>query len=173
MRRYWPEIALFLGVITADRATKVVVAAAMDLYQSIPLIPGLFHLTYLRNTGGAFSLLAGWDSPLRRVFFVGVSLLALGLLAWLWRRVREGALAPRLALAAVASGALGNLYDRVVTGEVVDFLDAFIGAHHWPAFNVADSAITCGAVAIFLLNLLGRFPWPGDEPHPAKKEGAA
>jgi signal peptidase II len=158
-----PETVLFFGILGLDRATKVIVAQGMHLYQSIPIIPGFFHLTYLRNTGGAFSLLAGWDSPLRRAFFIAVSLFALGVMAWIYRKVRAGGLGSRLALAAIAAGALGNLYDRALFGEVVDFLDVFVGAHHWPAFNAADSAISCGAVALFVLNLTGRFAWPGEE----------
>jgi signal peptidase II len=166
-----PETVLFFALLGLDRATKVVVAHGMELYQSIPLVPGFFHLTYLRNTGGAFSMLAGWDSPLRRAFFVAVSLLAFALLVWLYRKVRGGHLGVRLALAAVAAGALGNLYDRAVHGEVVDFLDLFAGSHHWPAFNVADSAISCGAVALFVLYLTGRFEWPGGKGEAGNKEG--
>ncbi len=158
-----PETVLFFGILGLDRATKVIVARGMELYQSIPMIPGFFHLTYLRNTGGAFSLLAGWDSPLRRTFFIAVSIFALAVMAWIYVKVREGGVGPRLALAAIAAGALGNLYDRALFGEVVDFLDVFLGSRHWPAFNAADSAISCGAVALLVLNLTGRFAWPGEE----------
>ncbi|HDL53073.1 MAG TPA: signal peptidase II [Proteobacteria bacterium] len=134
----------------------------MDLYQSTPVIPSFFHLTYVRNTGGAFSIMAGWDSPLRRAFFIVVSLCALFLLFYLYRQARRSAsIQVRLAITAIAAGAVGNLYDRAVTGKVVDFLDVFVGPYHWPAFNVADSAITIGAISMGILFLRGHMDQMG------------
>ncbi|UCG39390.1 MAG: signal peptidase II [bacterium] len=151
------DSALFAALLAADRITKLLIPQNLDLHQSIPVIPGLFHITYVRNTGGAFGILAGWDNPMRRAFFILASVAALVLLAMLYRQAcREGSRAMRLALAAIGSGAVGNLYDRVMAGEVVDFLDLFIGRHHWPAFNVADSAISVGAVILGYLYITGR-----------------
>jgi len=151
------DLSLFLLILTADRVTKVLVPHFMDLYQSIPVIPSFLHLTYVRNTGGAFGVLAGWDSPFRRIFFIAASFTALFLLLHLYRHaVRSGSRPVRLALAAIGAGALGNLYDRVFSGAVVDFIDVFIGSLHYPSFNVADSAISVGAAALLFLYLTGR-----------------
>ncbi|NOY86246.1 MAG: signal peptidase II [Deltaproteobacteria bacterium] len=150
------DFLLFVGILTADRVSKIMVVNLMDLYQSTPVIPSFFHLTYVRNTGGAFSILAGWDSPFRRVFFILVPLCALLLLLYLYREAqRSSSTQVRLAITAIAAGAVGNLYDRTVTGKVVDFLDVFVGPYHWPAFNVADSAITVGAIYLGFLFLRG------------------
>lgn len=151
------DIALFTGILTLDRITKVLVPHFMDLYQSIEVIPSFFSLTYVLNTGGAFGILAGWDSPFRRIFFIAASIVALGLLIHLYRLARrEPSGAVRLSLVAITAGAGGNLYDRLITGRVVDFLDVYLGSYHWPAFNVADSAITVGAGSLLFLYVTGR-----------------
>lgn len=156
-----PDLSLFIVILTADRVTKVLVPHFMDLYQSIPVIPSFIHLTYVRNTGGAFGVLAGWDSPLRRIFFTAASLAALFLLLHLYRHaVRSGSRSVRLALTAIGAGALGNLYDRIFSGGVVDFIDVFVGSLHWPSFNVADSAISIGAGVLLFLYLTGRIEDP-------------
>jgi len=158
------DLSLFILILTADRVTKVLVPHFMDLYQSIPVIPSFFHLTYIRNTGGAFGILAGWDSPLKRIFFVAASLGALLLLLHLYRHaVRDGSRPVRLALTAIGAGALGNLYDRLFSGGVVDFIDIFIGSLHYPSFNVADSAITVGAAALLFLYLTGHIDESNDQ----------
>ncbi|TNF46377.1 signal peptidase II [bacterium] len=151
-----PDLFLFILILTADRVTKVLIPHFMDLYESIPVIPSFLHLTYVRNTGGAFGILAGWDSPLRRVFFIAASFGALMLLLHLYRHaVRSGSRPVRLSITAIGAGALGNLYDRVFSGGVVDFIDVFAGPYHWPSFNIADSAISVGAVALLYLYLTG------------------
>ncbi len=159
------DLILLAGILAADRLTKALVPWAMNLHDSFTVVPGLFSITYVRNTGGAFGILAGWESPLRRAFFIAASFAALALLAYMYRDAVRASLRPlRLALVAVASGAVGNLYDRLTTGEVVDFLDAYVGTHHWPAFNVADSAITVGSVVLAFLFLTDRTenrPGPG------------
>jgi len=151
------DLSLFLLILITDRITKVIVPYYMDLHQSIPVIPSFFNLTYVRNAGGAFGMLSGWDSPLRRAFFIGASLCAIILLGYLYKQARSGQ-SPvlRLSLVILGAGAFGNLYDRAVTGQVVDFLDFFAGPYHWPAFNVADSAITVGAVVLISLFVTGR-----------------
>jgi signal peptidase II len=152
-----PDAVLFIAIITLDRATKVLVPAVMDLHESIPVIPGFFNFTYVRNPGGAFGMLAGWDSPLRRIFFIGASLLALGLLIYLYRQAAGSpARGLGLSLMAIAGGAVGNLYERITSGQVVDFLDAYVGSHHFPAFNIADSAITVGACVLFYYYVTGK-----------------
>ena len=146
----------FSVIVAADRIIKALVPRFMDLHQSIPVIPSFFQITYVKNTGGAFGILAGWDSPLRQAFFIFASIAALALLYFLYRQAVRNASKPlRLALVLIAGGAMGNLYDRSVTGEVVDFLDFFIGRYHWPAFNLADSAIFIGAVFLTYLYMTG------------------
>jgi signal peptidase II len=141
-------LILSLLVIAADQATKLWVLAALQPYEVIPVLP-VFNLTLVFNEGAAFSFLAdagGWQ----RWFFVGLAVLVSAvLLAWLWRLGPEERLTAA-GLSLVAGGAVGNLIDRLAYGHVVDFLDFYWRAWHWPAFNVADSAITVG-VALLLL----------------------
>lgn len=146
------DLSLFTLILTADRVTKIIIPKYLDLHQIIPVIPSFFNLTYVRNTGGAFGMLSGWDSPLKRAFFIGASLCAIILLGYLYKQARSGqSVALRLSLVSLGAGACGNLYDRAVTGQVVDFLDFYAGSYHWPAFNVADSAITIGAAVLISL----------------------
>ena len=153
-QRRIPWRALALGsaaVFLADQATKLAVVAALPLNAGRPVIPGFFDLVHVRNTGGAFSLLAGAPSPWRNLLFVALSLLAVGVILHVYRKAGDALL--RAGLALVLGGALGNLLDRLRLGEVVDFLALHYGAFHWPAFNVADSAITVGC-ALLLVSAL-------------------
>ena len=141
---------LSLVVLVVDQATKVYFEGALSLYQQIVVIPDYFSWTLAYNTGAAFSFLAdssGWQRWLFALIAVAVSAV---LVVWLKRLGRnETWLA--VALALVLGGALGNLYDRVVLGHVVDFiLVHWRNTHYFPAFNVADSAITVGAVMLAL-----------------------
>jgi signal peptidase II len=150
------DILLFTVILATDRIIKAIIPRLMDLYQSIQVVPGFFHITHVQNSGGAFGILADWTSPLRRLFFILASIVALGLLYYLYRQaIRATSRYLRLAIVLIAAGAVGNLYDRATTGEVVDFLDFFVGRYHWPAFNVADSAITIGALLLGYLYLTG------------------
>ena len=137
---------LSLAVVCLDQLTKWLALAYLDPYAPLPLMPGLnFTLTY--NTGAAFSFLSeagGWQRWFLSALALGVSAV---IVYCLWR------LAPRhrwpaASLALVLGGAIGNLIDRLVYGHVVDFIDLYAGSHHWPTFNVADSAITLGAIIL-------------------------
>ena len=128
---------------------------AFSLHETREIIPGFFALTHIRNTGGAFGLLAGEATLFRTLFFLLVSCLALGVIFYLYTRIAYGKPWVEAAFAMISGGALGNLIDRLRFGEVVDFLDFYIGTAHWPAFNIADSAISVGA-AILCLNVLLR-----------------
>lgn len=146
---------LLLGVTTGlilllDQITKFYVDSSMRLHESISVIQGLFSVTYVRNPGAAFGFLAGTSPLFRSVFFVAVTVLAIILVVhYIWKsRADEPFLT--FALSLILSGAVGNLIDRVRLGEVIDFLDVYIGSTHWPAFNVADSAISVGAVILFI-----------------------
>jgi signal peptidase II len=136
-----------LAIVTAvilvlDQATKLYVDAHFELYESVPVIKGWFHLTYIRNQGAAFGILS--NSSLRVPFFVAVAVIALLVILWYLRQLRADQTLGAFSLALIFAGALGNLIDRVRLGEVIDFLDVFWNHHHWPAFNVADSAICVG-----------------------------
>ncbi len=143
-------VILIILVIVLDQWSKLWIVEHFTLYESRQIIPGLFSLTYLTNTGAAFGMLAGQPSLWRQVFFVSIALVALVVIGIMYRKLRSDSVWYEISLAFIAGGAIGNLIDRVRLGSVVDFLDVYIGTHHWPAFNVADSAITVG-VAIFLV----------------------
>ncbi|MBI5560009.1 MAG: signal peptidase II [Deltaproteobacteria bacterium] len=126
-----------------DQITKALVTSSIGQNSVVPVVTGLFNLVNFRNPGAAFGLLREGDI-LRTVLLVLVSILALIVIAALLRQSKDGWTIFSLSL--IAGGAVGNLIDRVRFGEVVDFLDFYINGWHWPAFNVADSAITAGVV---------------------------
>jgi signal peptidase II len=144
---YFSIVAL---VILADQFSKIQVLKTLQLYESREIIPGFFNLVYVTNTGAAFSMLADVDSPWRHWFFLIVGIVAIIGLSIAWYRFRDDHFLYGIALAMIAGGAAGNLIDRVRYGSVVDFLDFTLGSYHWPAFNVADSAI-CVGVGLFIL----------------------
>lgn len=133
-------------VIALDLATKAMASAWLSYGQPVEILP-VFNLTLLHNTGAAFSFLAGHDGWQRWFFAVVAIGASVGLTIWMSRlRANERLLAA--SLAAIIGGALGNLYDRLVHGYVVDFLSFYWGQHYFPAFNLADIAITLGAIGL-------------------------
>jgi len=138
------------GVVAVDQVTKLYIMQTMRLHESIAIIPDFFSLTYIRNPGAAFGLLAGSSNTFRMVFFGLTSLFALGLLGTILVRMPARDLMGRLSVAGILGGAIGNLIDRMRYGEVIDFLDVYIEQYHWPAFNVADSAITVGVIFLIV-----------------------
>ncbi|MFZ2405058.1 MAG: signal peptidase II [Methylobacter sp.] len=135
---------LSLLAVILDQVSKLTIAGSMQLYESIEIMP-FFKLTYVHNTGAAFSFLSeagGWQ----RWFFAGLALaISAGIAVWL-TRLKEHETLLAVALALVLGGAVGNLIDRLAYGYVIDFLDVYYDAWHWPAFNIADSAITLGVM---------------------------
>jgi signal peptidase II len=154
MSRRLPAYALALIWFCIDRATKLLVEANMNLEDVFVIIPGFFNLIYTSNRGMAFSLLAEGESEWRSFFLIGLTALVLALVASiLWQTSPRGLAASRLSrlgLSLVLGGALGNLYDRVASGAVTDFLDFYIASYHWPAFNVADMGLSVGAALVVL-----------------------
>jgi signal peptidase II len=138
------------AVFLVDQITKGLIVRKFLLHEHLEVIPGFFNLTYIRNTGGAFGLLAGEASPVRTVLFLSVACVALAVIFYLYFRVPPGKMWLNAGLAMTFGGALGNLVDRFRHGEVVDFLDFHAGSLHWPAFNIADSAISTGMGIFFL-----------------------
>jgi signal peptidase II len=149
----WRWLPLSALIIAIDQASKVWVERRFELYESIPLLP-VFDLTYLRNTGAAFSFLAGaggWQRWFFTLLALGVSV---GIIVWL-RGVHARAQAWLAAgLALILGGALGNVIDRLRHGYVIDFVHVHWQEHYFPAFNVADAAITVGAACVIIDALL-------------------
>lgn len=142
--------SIILAIIVSDQLTKLWVVDNFRLFESREIIPGLFSLTYITNSGAAFGFLNGDYGIWRQIFFVVVALAALCFMLVSLRQLRKEGKVFVVAISLIAGGACGNLIDRLRLGSVVDFLDFYIKDAHWPAFNVADSAITVG-VAVFLL----------------------
>jgi signal peptidase II len=148
----WRGIALVVAaVVAADRVAKLMVMRWMEPGQSIPIVPGFFSLTYVRNPGAAFGMFA--NSTVREPLLVIVAIAAVLGLAWLLLQAPPSRVWERASAAAIIGGALGNLYDRFAYRAVVDFLDFYITRWHWPAFNVADSCITVGVSVLLLASL--------------------
>lgn len=134
--------------IVLDQITKLAVLAKLTPYQDVVAVTPFFNLVHVHNTGAAFSLFAdqgGWQ----KVFFLSVALIAAAVIFWLLRKP-GGRTVYYIALTLILGGALGNVIDRLAYGHVIDFLDFYAGTWHWPAFNVADSAITVGAALLIL-----------------------
>jgi len=144
--RYLILLTVSALVLILDQVTKIYIDRTMELHSSITVIEGFFNITYLRNKGAAFGMLA--NSSFRLPFFILVSTVAVVVIMFVIKRLREDQRLAAVSLSLIYSGALGNLIDRVRLGEVIDFLDVHWHGHHWPAFNVADSAICVG---VFLL----------------------
>jgi len=144
-----------LGVIGLDQWTKSLVLARMPLYASIPLIPGLLHFTLVYNRGALFGIFHDLADPLRSTLFLIIPAIAIVMIVAFQYLTTVADTFAQAGLALILGGAMGNLIDRVRLGYVVDFVDAMVGEHHWPAFNVADSAI-CVGVSVLVLDLMIR-----------------
>ncbi len=147
----WTLLAIAGAVILADRVSKVAVEQHLLLGGAYPVIPGVFRITHVLNTGAAFSAFAETASPLAvRYGLIGFSMLAILIVgAMLWKAGRAFSISG-VALALILGGAIGNLYDRIWLHYVVDFLEVRIIHYHWPDFNIADSAIVIGACLLIL-----------------------
>ena len=146
MRKYFFLIAAI--VLLLDRLAKSVVARSIPLHDSVTVIPGFFHLTHVQNTGAAFGLFAESSAQWKIGALVSFSVIALIIVSALLWKNSHALSTTTIGLSLILGGATGNLWDRMMTGHVVDFLDFNLGSYHWPAFNVADSAIVVGAVLL-------------------------
>ena len=151
-RKYWILIVVCLLVLFLDQWTKLIIQRSLSLYQRIEVIHGFFNLVHVRNTGGAFGIFGGEGGGIGSLFFVVVSVVAIGSILILLTRLKEDEVIISLSLSFILSGAVGNLIDRLWHGEVVDFLDFYVSSYHWPAFNIADSAI-CVGIGLMILVL--------------------
>jgi signal peptidase II len=147
----WLMLAIAALIVLLDRATKLWIIAHIQQGHAIVMIPRIFRLTHVVNTGAAFSIFEGTSSPaLVRNLLIGFSMIAVAVvLGLIWKMGRSATLTS-LALALILGGAIGNLYDRIRFAYVVDFLEVHIVHYHWPDFNVADSAIVVGACLLLL-----------------------
>jgi signal peptidase II len=145
-------------VILADRVSKLWIQHSMSLFDSVSIIPGWLRIIHTENPGAAFGFMAESNSYLRSAVLVGVSAVVLLFVASaLWGRGSSfTSIGARLGLAFVLGGAMGNLYDRIAHGTVTDFIEVYHGTWFFPAFNVADSAITVGAILLLMDLLLNR-----------------
>jgi len=159
------------GVLVVDQITKFLVASRLPLHDRIPIVDGLLAITHVRNRGAAFGLFADVQSEALRWGLIAVSLLAVALI---WLYARESWHQPIIVVAfgAILGGAMGNLVDRLMRDGVVDFVLVHWRQYHWPSFNVADAAITMGAIVLFLAMARSGEP-RGDDPHAAVASGSA
>ena len=134
------------AVIALDQITKAAITSRFLLHESYAVLDGFFNLVYVMNPGAAFGFLAGASAPFRYVFFTGITAVAILLIIYYLVKNQHGSAVTVVSLTLIFGGAVGNLIDRIRFGAVVDFLDVYISTYHWPAFNVADSAITVGAI---------------------------
>jgi signal peptidase II len=148
------EIVVPIVIVVLDQLTKALVRSTVPLHASVTVIPGFMDFTHVRNTGAAFGLLNAADFPFKTVLIGVIAVAALVGVGMYAASLARHEIMARVGLALIIGGAAGNLIDRVIIGSVVDFVDVYWQAHHFWAFNVADSAITVGA-AIMILDMLG------------------
>ncbi len=156
---------VILLVLLLDQSTKLLVSANMSLHESNEVIPGLLHITLVHNTGMAFGIFSAAAIPYKPVLVTILSIVALGAVAVYAVSSPANERLSQFALAFILGGAAGNIIDRIRLGYVVDFVDVFYRNSHWPAFNVADSAI-CAGVGLLLVDTLLRPAKTAVEPEP-------
>jgi len=148
-------------ILVLDQVTKVLISHTLALHESMPVLESFFHLTYERNAGAAFSLFAQAPAWFRQPFFLGATGVAIVALILFLRQTDGANRLMVVAIAAVLGGAIGNLIDRLLYGEVIDFLLLHWRGYYWPAFNVADSCITLGVIGLL---------WSSIQEHRAEKK---
>ncbi len=152
-------------VLVLDRWTKHLVAQRIRLYSHIQIIPGFFRLTHTENTGAAFSLFADSTAPWKTGLLIAFSVIALLVVSVLLWKNHHTHLATGIGLSLIMGGALGNLWDRLARGRVVDFLLFYVKRYQWPVFNLADSAIVVGA-GLLVLEILFHKSIPTEDSQP-------
>ena len=154
LKNKYIKLVVFAGIIVLlDQVTKALIIDHISFNQTIPVMRGFFNITHIHNPGGAFGLMADLSPALRSIIFLFISSLAVGLIFYFYKKTPPNYPGLAAAFALIFGGAIGNLIDRLRFGFVIDFLDFYFGNLHWPAFNVADSAISVG-IGIFVFHLL-------------------
>jgi signal peptidase II len=152
-KKYFRMLIIVGLVVVVDQLSKMIIFHTIPHYSTISIIPGFFNITHIHNPGGAFGFLAGHSPTLRKFVFLFISTLAIGLIIYYYHKVPKTHLLLSCGFALILGGAIGNMIDRIRMGVVIDFLDFYVGNLHWPAFNVADSAISIG-ITIFIYHLV-------------------
>jgi signal peptidase II len=148
------EVLMILTIVVIDQLTKFIVRATLPLYAKRVIIPDILDVTHVQNTGAAFGLLNAADFPYKSAVMIGIAAMALVAISIYARQLGAHERLSRYGLALILGGAFGNLIDRAIAGYVVDFVDVYWGDAHFWAFNVADAAITVGAILV-LLEMIG------------------
>jgi signal peptidase II len=152
--RQWKAYALAAGVFALDRATKLLIQARVSFEDSYTVIPGFFQIVHSENRGLAFGIFDDSTSPWRTPVLAALSVACVGVVgAILWKMRKQVDALTLCGFALIMGGAAGNLFDRVVSGRVTDFLLFYVGPYQWPAFNVADAALDIGA-GLIVIDLL-------------------
>ncbi len=160
MNRMWHFLLIIVGLILLDQLTKGAVQSSFELGESQTIIKGFFNFTRVHNTGAAFGFMARAGDTVRKLLFLLIPIIAcFWLMTLIWKSRKEPYL-HGLCYSLILAGAIGNLIDRILLGYVVDFFDFYIGNSHYPAFNIADSAITVGACLLVLDHFLRKKPKP-------------
>ena len=143
-------------VIVLDQITKAAIVAKFVIHESYAIIDGFFNIVYVMNPGAAFGFLANMSATFRYIFFIGITVVVILLIIYYIVKSKSQNMLMVISLTLIFAGAVGNLIDRIRFGAVVDFLDVYIGTAHWPAFNVADSAISLGAMLMIWGMIMSR-----------------
>jgi len=157
MKKNGPYFLIMIALVALDQATKHIIARTVDLYESVPVIPGFFNITRIHNKGAIFGTFSQANNKLVFALLTAASLAALALVVYYFFKTPSADKFMKVALTLIAAGALGNQFDRLIRGHVIDFLDFYVGKAHWPFFNAADSCITVGA-CLMLVILFRRKP---------------
>jgi len=145
IKNIWARLVLISGfVVVSDQATKYIIKINLALYDNIIVVKDFFNITHILNPGGAFGFFATSSPGVRKFIFLFVSSIVALSILWFYKKSAGQFIFFSFGLALIFGGAIGNLIDRFMYGKVVDFLDFYIGSWHWPAFNIADSAISIG-----------------------------
>lgn len=156
MNRYALASVWAAGTLVLDQISKLTVYNVMELWTGKEIIPGLFNLVHVLNKGAAWGFLDDENIDWQRPMFILISVAAVAVIAYMLRSTSEQDKWSIAGLGMIAGGAIGNAIDRLWLGSVIDFLDFYVGDYHWPAFNIADSALTVGAGCILLSMALNR-----------------
>ena len=151
MKKHAPYLILMTALVALDQATKHLIARTVDLYESVMVIPGFFNITRIHNTGAIFGTFSQTNNRLVFALLTAASFAALALVVIFFFKTPSADKLMKVALTLIAAGALGNQFDRLIRGHVIDFLDFYVGRAHWPFFNAADSCITIGACLMLVI----------------------
>jgi len=157
MKKNAPYVLIMIALVALDQATKYIIARTVDLYASVTVIPGFFNITRIHNKGAIFGTFSQTNNKLVFALLTAASFAALALVVYFFFKTPSGDQLMKVALTLIAAGAIGNQFDRLIRGHVIDFLDFYVGKAHWPFFNAADSCITIGA-CLMLVILFRRKP---------------